>query len=259
MILRAIAILVSLLIHGSIGLAMLPSLQKERSEALDLGKGQDITLTPEGMVMSETVNLGDDVESIETAEIAPVHQQPPPPKPPEVTPPEELHDIISSEQSTVEQEVVKTTEPPPPEKTEPQKVAKVEDPPPKPIEEQQPDVQELKEQPEQTAIVTELSSGEAKMGGDARLIGLYLGRINDKVQRSKVNPRTSVAGVVVMKFTVATDGTLLSKEVATSSGSTVLDQAAVAALDRAAPFPPIPPEVSGKPMAFVQPFKFVVR
>lgn len=258
MLLRTIAILFSFLIHASLGLAMLPSLQKEKSEALDLGKGQDITLTPEGMVVSETVNLGDDIENIETAEVAPIHQQPPPPQPPDVKPPDVLHDVISSEQSQVEQEVVQTTEPPPPDKTEPQKVVKAEEPP-KPIEEQKPEVQQAKEQPEQVAVVTELSSGEAKTGGDARLVGVYLGRINERVQRAKVNPRTSVAGVVVMRFTVATDGSLLSKEVATSSGSSALDQAAVAALDRAAPFPPIPPEVSVKPMAFTQPFKFVVR
>lgn len=74
-----------------------------------------------------------------------------------------------------------------------------------------------------------------------------------------MNPRTTVAGTVVMKFTIGVDGTLLSKEIATSSGSKLLDDAATAAIDRAAPFPPIPPEVSVKPLAFTQPFKFIMR
>ena len=74
-----------------------------------------------------------------------------------------------------------------------------------------------------------------------------------------MNPRSRVAGTVVMRFTIGLDGQLLSKEVASSSGSKVLDDAATAALDRAAPFPPIPPEVSIKPLAFTQPFKFVMR
>jgi protein TonB len=52
---------------------------------------------------------------------------------------------------------------------------------------------------------------------------------------------------------------LLSKEIAKSSGSKILDEAATAALDRAAPFPPIPPEVSIRPLAFTQPFKFIIR
>lgn len=62
-----------------------------------------------------------------------------------------------------------------------------------------------------------------------------------------------------MRFTIGIDGQLLSKEVAASSGSKVLDDAATAALDRAAPFPPIPPEVSIQPLAFTQPFKFIMR
>ena len=44
-----------------------------------------------------------------------------------------------------------------------------------------------------------------------------------------------------------------------SSGSKVLDDAAAAALDRAAPFAPIPPAVSIKPLAFTQPFRFITR
>lgn len=241
MMLRAMAIFLSLLIHGSIGYAMWPAFQKEKAEALDLGKGQDIVLTPEGMIMSDVTNLGDDIENVETQEVVAVKKQEPTPETPK--PPEQLNDVIASEQNTVEQEVVKTTEPPPP----------------KPIEEKKPEVKQIKEQPAQIAIVTEQSSGEAKTGGDAQVVGLYLGKINERVQHAKVNPRSRIAGTVVMRFTVDTDGSLLSKEVAASSGSPLLDDAAVAALDRAAPFPPIPPEVSIKPMAFTQPFKFVIR
>ena len=91
------------------------------------------------------------------------------------------------------------------------------------------------------------------------MLGLYLGQINDHVQRAKVNPRSAVAGTVVMRFTIGVNGKLLSKEIAKSSGSKILDEAATAALDRAAPFPPIPPEVSIKPLAFTQPFKFIMR
>jgi protein TonB len=114
-------------------------------------------------------------------------------------------------------------------------------------------------QPEQVAVVTQQSSGEAKFGGNAKLLGLYLGKINNHVQRAKVNPRSSVAGTVIMRFTIGVDGQLLSKEIAKSSGSKILDAAATAALDRAAPFPPIPPEISIKPLAFTQPFKFIMR
>jgi protein TonB len=235
--LRSIAILSSVLVHGSLGYAMLPSLQKSNSEALDLGKGMDIVLVQQG-IATEGLSTGDAMETIETAEVAPA--QPPPP--PEDVKPDELHDVIASEESAVVQDVVKTDEPPP-----------INDQPP------EPQVVKTRPQPQQVAVVTEQSSGEEKTGGDAKLFGRYLGQINEHVQRAKINPHSRTAGTVVMRFTIGVDGKLLSKEIATSSGSKVLDEAATAALDRAAPFPPIPPEVSIKPLAFTQPFKFLMR
>lgn len=237
--LRMIAVVLSVLIHGSIGYAMLPALRDTNSEALDMGKGTDIVLVEQGIAEEGISKLGDAMETIETAEIVPVQAAPPPP--PEQVKPDELRDVIASEESAVEQEVVKTDEPPP-----------IKEPPP-------PEAVQAQSQPEQIAVVTQQSSGEAKSGGNAKMLGLYLGQINDHVQRAKVNPRSAIAGTVVVRFTIDVDGKLLSKEVAKSSGSKVLDDAATAALDRAAPFPPIPPEVSIKPLAFTQPFKFVMR
>lgn len=238
--LRAIAVLLSVLVHGTIGYAMLPELQNSNIEALDLGKGMDVVLVQQGIATEGIAKLGDAMETIETSEIVPIQEQHA--KPPEEVKPDELRDVITSDASEVQSEAVKTEEPPPPDT-----------PPP------EPQVVETKSRPEQVAIVTEQSSGEAKTGGDAKAFGRYLGQINDHVQRAKINPRSSVAGTVVMRFTVDVDGKLLSKEVATSSGSKLLDDAATAALDRAAPFPPIPPEISIKPLAFTQPFKFIMR
>jgi protein TonB len=239
--LRIIAIVLSVLVHASLGYAMLPSLDKTNSEALDLGNGTDIVLVEQGIATEGVSKLGNDMETIETAEVIPVEQPPPPP--PEEVKPDELRDVISSEESTVEQEVVKADDPPP-----------LNEPPPP-----EPQVVQVKEQPEQIAVVTQQSSGEAQTGGDAKAFGLYLGQINEHVQKAKVNPRSHLAGTVVMRFTVGLNGELLSKEIAKSSGSKILDEAATAALDRAAPFPPIPPTVSIKPLAFTQPFKFVMR
>jgi protein TonB len=238
--LRSTAISLSLLIHGSVGYEMLPSLQNTNAEALDQGHGTDIVFVEQGVATEGLAKLGDAMETIETAEVIPV-QQPRPPPPQDVKP-DELRDVIASDASTVEQEVVKAEDPPP-----------LIPPPPAP------QVVPVKEQPEQIAMLTEQSSGEAKTGGDAKAFGLYIGQINDHVQRAKVNPRSRIAGTVVLRFTIGLDGQLLSKEIAASSGSKVLDDAATAALDRAAPFPPIPPEVSVRPLAFTQPFKFIMR
>ncbi len=239
--LRVIAIAFSLLVHASIGLAMLPSLQRAETQALEMGLGDDAVVVEQGVAIEGLAKLGDAMETIETAEIAPIVA--PPPKPEEVKPIEELRDVVTSEASSAQDEVPKTEEEPPPEE----------------VVEKEPEPVQPIEQPEQVAIVSEQSSGEEQTGGDAKALGIYLGKVNSFVQRAKINPRSRVTGTVIMRFTIGTDGSLLSKEVATSSGSKVLDEAAVNALDRAAPFPPIPPEVSIKPLAFTQPFKFITR
>ncbi|HVJ78490.1 MAG TPA: TonB family protein [Hyphomicrobium sp.] len=254
--LRSIAIILSVLIHGSIGYAMWPHLQQTDNQALDMGKGTDIVLVEQGIAEEGISKLGDALETIETAEIVPVQAAPPPP-PPEQAQPDELRDVISSESSKVEQQVAKLTDPPP-LKDAPPPTKTLDDPPPL-KEPPPPETIQAQAQPEQVAVVTQQSSGEAKSGGNAKMLGLYLGKINTYVQRAKVNPRSTVAGTVVMRFTIGIDGKLLSKEVAKSSGSKVLDDAARAALDRAAPFPPIPPEVSIRPLAFTQPFRFIMR
>ena len=235
--LRATAILLSLLIHGTIGYAMLPSLQRADTEALDLGQGTDIVLVQQGIV-ADGLSKGDDQETIETAEITPIAPTPPPP--PKEVKPDELLDVIDSNASRVEQDVVKDEVPPETVKTPPI-----------------PEVQ-VKEQPQQVAVKTEQSSGKAA-GGDAKAIGLYMSQINSRVQKSKLPARVRAQGTVIVSFTINVDGQLLSRAVATSSGSQALDEAATATLDRAAPFPPIPPEVSAKPLAFTQSFKFVTR
>lgn len=421
MLLRTIAILLALSVHGLIGYAIWPRLQNEELEILDFGTGQDIELMPQGMVLDPLTNRGDSVESLATPDVVPMDERKPPPEasssatpaplrdvsggepakttrdvamlpqqtptpqsslvappapvhdapdvqqplntedipaieprkpstqPPTVTsseplidlpddagrqvtpdvapvreqapatqrpsvataeqlrdiagnvegrklddtptveeqrpapqrpagkPSEELDAIAAPQKDPVEQIATQPTDTPLPnpltapssgksgdlpplDQIKESKVTQVDKPsPPTPITEQQPDTKEVEAQPEQVAIATEESAAPVKTGGDAHVVGLYLGQINDRVQRSKVNPHSLQTGVVILKYTIGTDGALLSKEVASSSKYRVLDEAALAALERATPFPPIPPEVSLKPMTFTQPFKFIVR
>ena len=49
------------------------------------------------------------------------------------------------------------------------------------------------------------------------------------------------------------------REVKKSSGSKVLDDAALAALDRAAPFPPMPRGVANGPLKLEVPVEFITR
>jgi protein TonB len=239
MYLRTAAMLLALLIHGAIGYAMLPHLQDTTAPAMDMGKGMDVMLV-QGVEANDGVTKGDSTETREIPEIAAMQAAPPPP--PEEKKPDELRDLIASEASPVEQEVIKEEKPPPPPDT----------PPPPP------EVAQAITQPAQVAVLEVRSVGEAS-GGNAKAFGRYMSAINDRVQKAKRNPTVRASGTVVLRYTIGVDGHLLSKEIATSSGSKMLDEAATEALDRAAPFPPIPPDVSIKPLAFTQPFKFVMR
>lgn len=67
--------------------------------------------------------------------------------------------------------------------------------------------------------------------------------------------RVPVAGTTRLRFTLASDGELLSAEVADSSGNATLDRAALDAVRRAAPFPS-PPQSSSPVQHFEIPFQF---
>ena len=240
--LRSIAIALSLVAHASLGYAMLPRNDTNPVDAFDTGTGNDAFSVEQGIALESTVKLGDALETIETADITPVAKESPPPVQ-EVAAVNEIRDAITSAESKVEDNIVKTEEPPPPVT-----------PPPKP------EVVQAQEQPLQVAMASEQSSGEAKKGSaDPALVRQYLGKLSEVVQKAKVNPRSKLTGTVWVKFKVSPAGELLSREITASSGSDVLDNAAVAALDRAAPFPPMPHEVASEPMVVSVPFKFVTR
>ncbi len=238
MYLRVAAILLSLLVHGAIGYEMLPHLQNADVQTMDVGKGMDIMLV-QGSAPSNSVEKGDAAETRVLTEIAAMQAAPPPP--PEEKKPDELRDVISSAESSVEQEVVKTEEPPPPLDT----------PPPPP------EVAQTVNQPAQVAVLEIRSAGQSS-GGNAKAFGRYMGEINNRVQKAKRYARSKATGMVIVQYTVGVDGQLLSKRIVTSSGYKALDEAATATLDRAAPFPPIPPEVSVNALAFTQSFNFAV-
>lgn len=241
--LRTGTIALSLMLHATLGYAMMPRYDNVPVDALNEGTGTDMVVVEQGIAIEGLAKLGDALQSIETADITPVARETPPPVQ-EVKPVDELRDAVTSTESKVEEQIVKTEEPPPP--TTP--------PPPTP------DVVQANEQPQQVAMATEQSSGEEKKGAaDPTLVRQYLGKLSEVVQKAKINPRSKLVGTVWIKFKVSPAGELLSSEITASSGSKVLDQAAVASLERAAPFPPMPDEVARGPMDVSVPFKFVTR
>lgn len=82
----------------------------------------------------------------------------------------------------------------------------------------------------------------------------YLRMVWSRIMRHRP-ARVPFAGLTRLRFTLATDGTLVDVEVAETSGSGVLDRAALDAVRQAAPFPP-PPPLSADALRFEIPFQF---
>lgn len=81
----------------------------------------------------------------------------------------------------------------------------------------------------------------------------YLRLVWARVMRFRPE-RVPFAGTARLRFTLAADGALVTAELAESSGSGMLDRAALDALHRAAPFPTPPPGLADP--TFEIPFQF---
>jgi protein TonB len=232
--LRPITWLLSLGLHGGLVFALVGV---TTGTALDAGTGNDQFVVEQGIALEGVAKFGDAEEMIETVDIPPV-QPTVEPKPIEEIEPE-VAEVITSTQSPNEEEVAREE--------------------PKPVEEKKPIAVPVKEQAPQVATLMEKSSGAEQHGGDATLRMAYLGKLSKTLERSKVNPRSRRSGTVLIRFTVGPTGEVLSRQVQKSSGSKVLDEAAMAALERASPFPPMPENIAQGPLEVQVPFNFITR
>jgi len=232
--LRFITIVFSLALHAAL---FLPLMSFGGGAALEAGTGDDLVVVEQGIALEGLAKFGEAEEMIETVDIPPVQASDVPEPVEEIKP--ELTDVLTSTEGTHEEQVVAEK--------------------PKPVEEERPVAVPVKEQAPQVATLIEQSSGAAQEGGDTTQRRAYLGQVRKTLERSKVNPRSSMSGTVMIRFTVGAKGELLSRMVQQSSGSKVLDDAAMAAIDRAAPFPPLPQEIAGGPLEVQVPFRFVTR
>jgi len=233
-LLRPLTWLVSLALHAALLLALVGVTS---GSALDAGTGNDMFVVEQGIAVEGVAKFGEAEERIETVEVPPVQPVETPREVKEVEP--ELNNVVTSTEATHEEQVAKED--------------------PKPVEDKPIEPVPVQEQAPQVATLLEQSSGEAKHGGDTTQRRAYLGILSKSIERAKVNPRSRMAGTVMVRFTVGPDGSLISRTVERSSGSQVLDEAAVAALDRAAPFPPMPQNVAQGPIEVSVPFEFVTR
>jgi protein TonB len=238
MTLRALTYLISLLLHGGVVAFFLAT---PGGASLDSGAGEDTFVIEQGIAIEGLSRVGEAEVSIEAVEAPPQVLQSTPPVE-EVKPIEEdVQHVVGSDAGPEQEKIVR--------EPEPEEIKKEE---PKP--EQVATVQQT-----EVAVDEQKASGKKQEGGDATAMSAYRGKLFSHISSKKLNPRSRNAGVAVVRFTVAPGGELVSREIATSSGSKILDDAAIASIERAAPFPPMPSDVKNEPMVVSVPFRFTVR
>lgn len=256
MALRILTWLVSLGVHAAFALAML--MPASGNMALQEGIGDDIMVVEQGIALQGFAKLGEDVVSVEAVRAPPVMTAAAQPleQVEAVEEQEELPVEDVPEVEPIEDELIASEAGPESELIEPvQKELKE----PEPEVKEQPLPQQVSTVMQQTVIAMRESSGEEKRGGDATAHRAYLGKLRTHLEHSKVNPRTTLTGTAVVRLTVKSDGELVAHRIVKSSGSKVLDNAALACIAKAAPFPAIPSDVGRETVAVSVPFKFSVR
>lgn len=113
-----------------------------------------------------------------------------------------------------------------------------------------------KPEPVRTQSTKASKQGRNAVGGDnAALIDAYKLAVASKIARNKPSAATaaSAQGVVLISFTIVSDGNVGGLKITQSSGHSVLDQAALTTISQSSPFPPPP---SGAPRLFTVPIRF---
>ena len=103
----------------------------------------------------------------------------------------------------------------------------------------------------------------AALGGDPGARRDYVQRIAAILAREKRYPRRArirrQEGTGHLRFTLGSSGRVVSHSIARSTGHATLDDEIAALLRRAAPLPPIPPELGRGPLEIIVPIRFQLR
>ena len=230
--LRLLTWLVSLGIHGGVALAML---LPAGGTALQTGAGDDTMAVEQGIAIEGFGKMGEDQISLEEVEATPVQAAVSQPLPEEVEPIEE-QEVISSKEGP-EQEDLKEPEEEVVEQPLPPQIAAVQ---------------------QESVVAMRESSGQEQLGGNATAHSEYVGTLRTHLERNKINPRTTLIGTAVVRFKVNASGELIEREIVKSSGKKVLDDAALASIEKSAPFPKMP-EGLNETIELSVPYRFTVR
>ncbi|MBN9243903.1 MAG: TonB family protein [Mesorhizobium sp.] len=99
-------------------------------------------------------------------------------------------------------------------------------------------------------------SGQKSGSTGSVAVANYPGLVHRRLQRTAASAGSGLSGTAAVAFTVDASGGASSIRLAKTSGKPQLDRAALAAVRRASPFPPIPPEANRRNWSFVVPVRF---
>jgi protein TonB len=241
MTIRALTWLISSAVHAALGAFFLVTAGSAALQSLEMGEGEDTFTVEQGIAIEGIAKLGEAEIATEAVEAEPVEMSEARPQIDEVKTEEKVEEteLLTSPEGPVQEEIPEV-KPEQQEQPRPPQVATL-------------------EQVQQVRLDEQQSSGKAQTAGKATERAQYLGKLRYHLEGKKVNPRTQQTGLVVVKFIVDAKGTLISREVTTSSGSPALDNAALSSIERSAPFPPMPADLGEETIVVSVPFRFTVR
>lgn len=197
-------------------------------------------------------------EDVAEAEPEP-EQEPEPEKETEAEPePEPLTALAEAERPASRPEQVAALAPPPEPQPDPEPQPERAPPPP---QEARPELRATGSGggPTQggrgTAAVATGSSGQ-----QADMIAVWGAQIQQRLQRALVYPRQAemrrITGVATVALTVGSDGRVQARQLVGSSGSPILDEAALSTVDRTSGIPPAPQALGSGSFTFQLPVRF---
>ena len=112
--------------------------------------------------------------------------------------------------------------------------------------------------PAAAPVVQPVPAAPQKGTGETRdsFLGRLLAQLNRYKQYPRAAARAHIEGVVMLHFVMDADGKVLSFEIAKSSGRPVLDNEALALIQRAQPLPPLPADFPTRTLDAVVPIEF---
>lgn len=261
MAIHIITWLVSLAIHGGFAYGTLYPAAGDVPEeaAVHEGTGMDIMVVEQGIALEGVAKLGEDVmtmdavlapplvaaaaQPLEQVEAVEEQEEMPVEEVPEIEPIEDK--VIASDAGPEQMDFI---EPVQEEMKEPEPEVKDQPLPP-----------QMATVPQQTVLAMRESSADELTGGNTTSRRAFSGALWSHIQQHKVIPRTKVTAKTKVKIWIDAEGKLLDSKIVKSSGSKDLDEAALATVANAAPFPPIPADWGVETHEEIVPFNYTVK